>query len=76
MFENKTLDRTVFGFGILSAWLLSALYVWIFATKTITYDAWAIMALICAAMHPLMAIAFTFIGWRYVLTGNDLPPIK
>lgn len=76
MFQNKTLDRTVFGFGILSAWLLSAFYVWIFTTKTITFDAWGIMALICAAMHPLVAIFFTLAGWRYVLTGNEFPPIK
>ena len=76
MFANKTLDRAFFAFGILSAWALSALYVWVFTTKTITYDAWGIMALICAACHPLVAIFFTFIGWRYVLTGNDFPRTK
>lgn len=76
MFANKTLDRVALALGILSAWALTALYVWVFTTKTITYDAWGIMALICAACHPLVAIAFTFIGWRYVLTGDDFPRTK
>lgn len=76
MFKNKTLDRTFFALAILSAWALSALYVWVFTTQIITYDAWGIMALICAAGHPLVAIIFTFIGWRYVLTGDEFPPVK
>jgi hypothetical protein len=76
LFKNKTLDRISLAFAILSAWALSALYVWVFTTKTITYDAWGIMALLCAACHPLVAIIFTLIGWRYVLTGDDLPPVK
>lgn len=76
MFANKTLDRVALALGILSAWALTALYVWVFTTKTITYDAWGIMALVCAACHPLVAIAFTFIGWRYVLTGDDFPRTK
>lgn len=76
MFANKTLDRVALALGILSAWALTALYVWVFTTKTITYDAWGIMALICGLCHPLVAIAFTFIGWRYVLTGDDFPRTK
>ena len=76
MFANKTLDRVALALGILAAWALTALYVWVFTTKTITYDAWGIMALVCAACHPLVAIAFTFIGWRYVLTGDDFPRTK
>jgi len=54
LFKNKTLDRISLAFAILSAWALSALYVWVFTTKTITYDAWGIMALLCAACHPLV----------------------
>lgn len=71
MLKNPLLDRAFFGAAILSGWALFALFVWAFCFHSQPAGWFTVMGGVCGIGIGLTAIFMTFVGWRYVLTGNE-----
>lgn len=72
---NPKFDRTLFGFSLISAWILPCIFVWAFTQPNDLPWWWNTTGLVCAVAMFLVAYVMTFTigGLRYVLTGSEFP---